>query len=708
MMRPEALSGPQEIASDALELSVAQDQDPVLDGSHPHDPVPRRAPTRGLSVVALLAATALALSPLWSGYYGLGAWAPLALGMCALLVAVALRARPRFTRYGLIATGALTALLMLSAASLIWAESKDSAWTATNTLALYAVIFSIGVLTVRDRQTARATMLILGAPALLTSLAVALAMVGGGAHGAFVAGRLNAPMGYINATAGLLVMGMWPWLGLAETADRRLIRVLAMCSCTLIAGTAVLTQSRAIVPALLTSTALALAAAPGRTRRALHLIVILAAVVVSLHWTLAVYRSTGSAQLDAIPNDALRRAGLALLVAALLAGGAKFALSALWLALAPTRRARALALLGPALAAGAAIAVAALTLSHSSTIRRDYRVFVEDGVSRGASDRFLYAGGYRYDLWRVAVLEFEKHPFGGVGAGNYDDEYYRLRRNPQYVIAPHSIELQLAAELGVGGLLALVVLCAAIVAAGFARRGTVASADPLLKVGALGMFAAWLTATSVDWLYDFPGLTGAALLAGTLLLVPTPASRPGAGGSGSARGRHRPREVVLLIAAAASILAAASIGRQYAASRYASAGASRIYTAPIAAIGTLRTAEELDPYSLPTLYSIASAYAYLGDYADARSTLLKAQRLEPDNYVPPTLLGDLATRRGAWRVAVSEYSLAQKLDPRDSYIRGLVAAGRRRFSSGQHDSGATFAPASRTQSGRGPHSAGNG
>jgi tetratricopeptide (TPR) repeat protein len=367
-----------------------------------------------------------------------------------------------------------------------------------------------------------------------------------------------------------------------------------------------------------------------------------------------------------------------------------------------------LALLGPALAAGAAIAVAALTLSHSSTIRRDYRVFVEDRVSRGASDRFLYAGGYRYDLWRVAVLEFEQHPFGGVGAGNYDDEYYRLRRNPQSVIAPHSIELQMAAELGVGGLLAVVVLCAAIVAAGFARRKTLAAADPLLKVGALGMFAAWLTATSVDWLYDFPGLTGAALLAGTLLLVPAEGRRPREAGSGSARGRHRPREAVLLLVAVASVLVAASIGRLYAASRYASAGASRVYTDPVAAIGTLRTAEELNPYSLPTLYSIASAYAYLGDYADARSTLLTAHRLEPENYVPPALLGDLATRRGAWAAAVSEYSLAQSLDPRDSYIRGVVTVARRRLSSGQHDSGATFAPARRTESGRGPHSAGNG
>jgi tetratricopeptide (TPR) repeat protein len=230
--------------------------------------------------------------------------------------------------------------------------------------------------------------------------------------------------------------------------------------------------------------------------------------------------------------------------------------------------------------------------------------------------------------------------------------------------------------------LALIVLCGAIIAAGLARRGTLASADPLVKVGALGMFTAWLTATSVDWLYDFPGLTGAAVLAGALLVAPPVARRSRASDAGDGRGGGWRLPAAVATGVVAAVLAGASIGRQYAASRYQSEGAAQVFTDPIAALGTLGTAEELDPYSLSTRYSVASAYAYLGDYADARSVLLSAQRLEPENYVPPALLGDLAMRRGAWAVAVSEYSRAQQLDPRDSYIRGLVAAAHRGLSSG--------------------------
>ena len=57
-------------------------------------------------------------------------------------------------------------------------------------------------------------------------------------------------MGYINGTAGLLVMGIWPWLGLAETAKTRGLRAAAISAAALIASTAVLTQSRAIVLAV--------------------------------------------------------------------------------------------------------------------------------------------------------------------------------------------------------------------------------------------------------------------------------------------------------------------------------------------------------------------------------------------------------------------------------------------------------------------------
>src|SRR5436305_3045922 len=130
------------------------------------------------------------------------------------------------------------------------------------------------------------------------------------------------------------------------------------------------------------------------------------------------------------------------------------------------------------------------------------------------------------------------------------------------------------------------------------------------------MFTAWLVDTSVDWLYDIPGLAGMAVVAGALLVVPAGDS-PVLDGAPRRR-RTRAGQVAVVTAFAAVALLAASVGRQYAASRYLVAGEHRIVSAPTAAIGKLREAARLDPYSLPALYSLSAAYARLDDYEHAR------------------------------------------------------------------------------------------
>jgi O-antigen ligase len=309
---------------------------------------------------------------------------------------------------------------------------------------------------------------------------------------------------------------------------------------------------------------------------------------------------------------------------------------------------------------------------------REYRAFTALHVNQTAAVRFVDAGGFRYDLWRVAVREFRSHPFGGVGAGNYDTDYYRLRKNPEYVVQPHSIELQMAAELGVVGLLAFLLFCGAIFHAGFARRGTLAAGDPLIRIAALGVFTAWLVDTSVDWLYDIPGLAAAAIVAAALLVAP-PETSPPSGDADRRRGRGRGRagQAALVAGFAAIALLAASVGRQYAATRYMVAGQHQIASAPRQAIDKLREAARLDPYSVSTLYLLSAAYARLDDYQHARDALLLASAREPHNYVPPALLGDLATRRGDRAAALASYQRTLALNPRDPDLQRAVAeAGR--------------------------------
>lgn len=619
---------------------------------------------------ALVVAAAVAASPIAQGYFDFQVWGAIELALLALIV-VLLLAHPA-TVGGSAATAAvgLGLLLALSAASSLWAESKEAVWTDTNRLALYCAVFALVVGAVKDRRTPRLIMLALGSAALITSLALCGAMLVGAARGYFPGHRLDWPIGYVNADAGLLVMGIWPWVGLAETAKRGAIRALALGAASLIAGCLVLTQSRAMVPAALAATILVLACAPRRTRRALNLILVGAAVAAGLTWTLRVY-STGGAALRSFPPGQmlLRDAAIAIVASALGAALVQLALSRWIESFGAERARRTERRLGMALVAVAAALLVAGAVVAAPSISRRVHSFTSMRSADTASIRILDAGGYRYDLWRVAAKEFERHPIAGLGAGNYDVEYYRLRRNPEYVLQPHSLELQMAAELGIGGIVALLLFCGAIGLAAFSTRGTFASSDRLVKVGASGMFAAWLAGTSVDWLYDIPGLTGMAMIAAALLVVRPPGAPRRMGGAR--------RAVWAPIGVGVIVLGAAAVGRQYAASQYAQLGTADVRRAPRAALSPLGDAIALDPYSLSSRYALAAAYARQDDYPDARASLLAAAAREPHNFTPPALLGDLAMRRGSFSAAASEYARALALNPRDPTIRAALTRARR-------------------------------
>src|SRR5579863_8318202 len=600
------------------------------------------------SLILLMVAATLACSPLAFGYYSFTAWAPLGIGAVALLVMLAFGPAPRLTGFGRTAAAGLGLLLVLSFASILWAESRDSAWTSANQIAVYAVIFAIGVLAIRGRASGRAAMLVLGLPALLGALVLALEFVTGSGTGAFLQGRLDTPMGYINGTAGLFVMGIWPWLGFAETLASRRLRAAAIAAASLIATAAMLTQSRAIVLATVASIVLVLVAAPGRTRRGVNLLIVLAAVAATAHWTLRVYSSTGPSQLLNPSAGAIQGAGLALLASAAIG----FALKALcsWVAgrMPTERRAQLTLQLGRAMLAVTAVAVVIGVPAEHGRIQTQWRDFTTLRSEQSAGNRFLaLGGGYRYDLWRIAVDEFAGQPLGGVGAGNYADQYYQRRHQLEDLTVPHSLELQMLAELGVGGALGLSMFLLPVLGAGLTRRRTtLTSSDPALRVAALGMFTAWLAATSVDWLYDIPGLAGMAMLAAAVLVAPAPASGESDADTLLAPARRGRRAQLTLVAVLGLLaLVAASLGRQYVAMLYSDSGHALVAKRPVQALQELRTAEQLDPRSLATQYDVAAAYAHLNDYPAARSALLRAEQLEPDNYVPPALLGDIAPAR---------------------------------------------------------------
>jgi O-antigen ligase len=146
-----------------------------------------------------------------------------------------------------------------------------------------------------------------------------------------------------------------------------------------------------------------------------------------------------------------------------------------------------------AIAGAIVLAVAAVLLARPAYQRFQSPAPDTRNVSRLAT----VSGHGRTTLWRAALREGEHHPVAGGGAGSWRRE--AAGRN--LPANAHSLELETFAELGVLGLLALAAFFVSV-----PRRGA-----------AYAAFAAWLLVSAVDWDWQLPAVTGAAVVcAGSL------------------------------------------------------------------------------------------------------------------------------------------------------------------------------------------------
>jgi O-antigen ligase len=176
--------------------------------------------------------------------------------------------------------------------------------------------------------------------------------------------------------------------------------------------------------------------------------------------------------------------------AMLAAGVAAAAALGLWARPLLRRRARGAVLAACVLLAGAVIAAGAL-LGHRN-------------------DRVAY--------WRVAAQDLRSHVVVGSGAGTY--AAYWSRHPQRAYFAPlhaHSVYLETGAELGAVGLALLLAMFAVPLSA-------IGSRDPI-RLGAACGFLAFVLHAGVDWDWEMPVVTAAALYLAAVLVGGTRARR---------------------------------------------------------------------------------------------------------------------------------------------------------------------------------------
>jgi O-Antigen ligase len=643
---------------------------PVRDVDHAGSP--GGAPALA-TLPAVVLASLLLVASWFDGAFAVRHWAPVAI-LGLLMVAAAIVAGAR-SPHGTPVRVALICLWVFAAwtvASALWAESSGRALEGGARTLLYATLFTVPLVSAISARTAARLGAAVATGVALVGGVTLLGLLGDGT-GAFLAGRLDDPVGYRNATACLFAVAFWPLIAAcAHRAANPFWRAAAFAGAVLMLGLVTLTEARGVLLGLVAGGVVAILLGPDRLRRSWAALLACGALAMVADDVLTPYRAftdgrpEGATDISTAANALLLVVAIAApvgLAGALLDGGLR--LSGKVREGARTAAAGLLALLVPL-----ALVAVLVAIGNPVTFAGD-RIDEFRGLETAApgETRLTFGGGQRSDIWRVALLELSESPVTGVGEGNYPFRYYEERRTDRNLSTPHSLAFSVVAELGLVGALALLGFLGAVVAAVATRwRG----ADPTARWIASGLLASAtvvLGQSLVDWIWLIPGVEGLAfLLAGLALAALGESDRRVAS-------RHRPRGRPVAIAAGVA-LAVAAVGT---ASLYLSdveVRRSRAADAtPAERLHRARAAHSLHRWSVTPLYLEASALEELGRVHEARERLREAVELEPGNFVTLGLLGDLELRSGHRREARRWYGEALERNPLDVGLRRL-ARGR--------------------------------
>lgn len=611
----------------------------------------------------------LLMATWFDGAFALRHWGPVAI--LALVVSAAaafsgaIRLQDRWVRVAVVAIFALAGWSSLSA---VWAESPGRALEGGARSLLYASLFFIAVATPAGaRVAARVGGAAVAGVGLIAAITLTLLLTDGTEQ--FLAGRLDDPVGYRNATACLFALAFWPFVAVsARQVGNPFLRASATSGALLVLGLAFLTQARGTAVGLLLGGAVALSLGPDRLRRVWVALLAGGGIALISGRLLTPYDAFTADRLEASATDimpavtaitALVIAGFAIALSiALLDGGLRMGER--------TRTGmRTLAGVGVAVVGALAVVVTLVAIGNPVTFASErLDEFRSLETAEPGATRLTFGGGQRSDLWRVALVEFSDRPIVGVGEGSYPFGYYRERRNDRNLSTPHGLPFELVAEKGLVGTAAFLLFLVAVAVAA-ARRWREASAEGRRWAsGLLAAAAVVLGQSVVDWIWLIPGVTGIGFLcSGLALAALAPPVRTGM----SARSGLAWR------VAATSLIAVALVGVTLVYLSDVSVRMARMIDASTSErLDAAQLAERLNPYALAPRYLQAGAYEELGRPGAARRELVNALELEPESFVTLGLLGDLELRREREGVANGYYERAAAVNPLDAGLAELV------------------------------------
>jgi O-antigen ligase len=608
----------------------------------------------------LVAALAVAVLAFDSGGYEPTSWGWSAGALLLVSFAALLAGARRLTLVELALPASLAALAAWIWLSLAW--TSDVSQTVREGERVLVYVAAAAALLLVGRRS--------GVYGLVASLAAAITAVcafalvtrlfdpGGGAYQVGLADpqaafRLARPLGYANALAIFAVIGILLSLGLVR-AGPRVTRAFGSSALVVLAPTLYFTFGRGAWLGLAAGLVALFAIERDRLQLVVRALTLLAAPAV------AVFLASRTSSLTADPRSVAaathdgRRLAVAIAVLAVATAFVPAAAERIHV----SERARRPLLLAAALVGIAVVAVGLVRIGGpNGAVERAYHAFNAPAplVGQDTSGRlFSLSGSNRSEYWRVAWREWRIDPVLGGGAGSYQRFWLRHRRNDLPVRDAHSLYLETLAELGPLGLaLLLCALAVPLAAVGAARRNPLAA-------GALGAYVAFLVHAGIDWDWEMPAVTLAALACGIALLL-------AARGTGERQLGTAPRIVGATAAALlGSVALLGLVGNRAELASANSLDAEQLHSAADEA----QQARRWEPWSGTPWRLLGESQLQAGDVDHARSSFLRGIDEDPGDW---ELWLDVAlVSRGAERRAALDR--VAELNPHSSELRQLTAS----------------------------------
>lgn len=484
-------------------MGSAVDTREVGTQSRVRDPSPIGIAAAAAALVAFMAFNAGGFFP------GTTALVVLALLLVLVLFVTLARAPGAALRPRLLAAVGLLALFGLwQLISSSWSHAPGRAAVAFDLTLLYVLVVTVCGLTV-DRPS-RLRGLVLGVLAALVAACVA-GLLSRTLPDVFPVSpnvaneRLSFPLTYWNALGIIGACALILCLGLTSTPREHLaVRVATAAAVPALAATILFTFSRGSIAAGVLGALLMVAFAPHR-----HLLSgLLASVPPAIVAVVVAYDADALAQRDPTTAAAVSqgRTVIVVVAACCIVAGLLRAVLARTLDPVLARRRPLGSRVTLAIGAGVAVLIVVAGVAAGAPHRLDtaYDRFVHGSriAESDQRERLTDPGNNgRLSHWRVALDAFEDQPVHGTGAGTYQNEWNRRRKEHFDVLNAHSLFLEELSETGVVGVV-LLVLGLLVLAGGVLARLRGPGRPLWAAIGAA--MIAWLAYAGIDWVWQMP------------------------------------------------------------------------------------------------------------------------------------------------------------------------------------------------------------